>query len=80
MKLYSEAWDTMSEEAQDLDTEVSKFVEPIFEKFDKMGVSSREVAHVMLNAVTASEAEFVLLRNAKRSQIERANKGKGLGE
>jgi hypothetical protein len=52
--------DCWTKEALDLTNEIADFLEPIFERQAKKGLSNRQTAHVIMGAVFEAEIKAVL--------------------
>ena len=61
--LYNEKDDTYSDAAFKLDTEVHDAIQPIFDKYVKLGYSFRQISHIILAAVW--ECELINVFNRK---------------
>jgi len=58
-RLYDEN-DRYTDDTGNLDSEVTRALKPIFDKYIKTGYSFRDIAHVMIHAVFGLEMETIL--------------------
>jgi hypothetical protein len=60
--LYNEGDDTYSKTAFELDAEAQSAIQPLFDKYVKLGYSFRQISHVILSTVWECELTSIFNR------------------
>jgi len=61
--LFSDAYEYYIEEGLNLANEIEKAIEPVIEKYQKLGFSIRDIEYISDNAVHTICAEKIIMRN-----------------
>jgi len=78
--LFNEKYNTYNEIAIGLDSEATKVIRPLLEKYSELGYSPREIAYVIERAVSAVECEHILRKSIDRSRKERKAENEFINE